>query len=202
MWSAWGIDEGLIFAVSQKTFSLLGPGPYPIGLTAPAPFNVPLPSRIYMAFIVSGTNRNELRIVDAATYFSHNDLTASSSVPDELYPDFNVLSATGLATLSLYPVPTGTPNLELIVGATFNTWVLTTNYNVPQGFDDLLGWALAFRLISSFGAAVSQNIVEMVTAIGSKAEARIREMNVKNRQLPQPAAASPEQQLTAAVPKQ
>ena len=204
-WAMYGVDEGLIFAEQPLTIPLaVNQRSYNIGLSNAPPLNVAPPSRIYRAFIVNGNTRTEIRVVNADAYFSHHDFTASSGTPDELYPDFNVSSggANGSVTLYLYPQPTGTPNLEMTVGATFSLWTLAGNYNVPQGFEDFLGWALAFRLLSSYGAAVAPEIAQSVMMNGSKAEARIREMNSINRKLPPQAVVSPEAQVTAAAPKQ
>lgn len=202
MWDAWGIDEGLIYAVSEITVPLSNTvGSYTIG--SGATINVPRPSRIYKAAIGSTSSRNEVDVVDAAKYYSHNDLTASAATPDELYPDFNPDPTTGFAKLYLWPVPSfgGSLNLFVDIGANFIAWVLGTNYNIPQGYQDAIQYALAFRLIPRFAGSVPQEIVQVVTSIAQKAEARIREMNSINRKLPMPSVVSPEAQLAAGQQK-
>ncbi len=106
MWQAWGIDEGLIYALTSVTKALTANvGSYTIGTGAA--FNTTLPSRIYRAFITSTGNRNEIEIVNAEKYYSHNDLTAAAATPDEVYPDFNVDPTTGFASVRLWPIQTG-----------------------------------------------------------------------------------------------
>ncbi len=134
-----------------------------------------------------GQNRNELKIIESGTYYAHNDLSASGATPDELYPDYNV-NVNGYATLYLYPVPLvlSATNLELQAGVAFTAWTLTDNYQIPQGFQDVLNYALAWRLMPRYGAAVSEQVAVMVGQLGQKAEARIRAMVANNRQMPMP----------------
>lgn len=183
MWNGWGIDEGLIYAVGPIS-KALAPNVPSLTIGPGAAWDTPLPSRVYKAFIVNPDNRNEIEIVTGEHYWHHNDMAASAVTPDEVYPDFNVDPVTGFATIYTWPVQTGTPTLELTVGAAFGTWVLGTNYIIPQGFQDAIQYALAWRLIPRFGMIVPQTIAEAVTGLAQKAELRIREMNKINRQLP------------------
>ncbi len=137
-----------------------------------------------------GQNRTELKVVSAEQYYSHNDLAASASTADELYADFNV-DVDGFARLSLWPVPNVIGTLEIETGVNFRSWTLADNYILPQGMQDPLQYALAYRLIPRYGMAVAQEIVQVVTGIATKAEERFRAMNSRNRQLQQGAAAVP-----------
>lgn len=196
MCDGWGIDEGLIYAVTEVSKALSGgTGSYTIGTGAS--FNTTRPARIYKAFIGSGTNRNELKIVDSGQYFSHNDLTASAATPDELYPDFNFDLTTGFMTIYLWPIQSGTPTLYLNIAVPFVAFALATTYILPPAYQDAIQYALAFRLIPRFAGSVPQEVVQVVTSLGQKAEARIREMNTKNRQLQPPMAQSPDAQMMA-----
>ena len=202
MWNAWGIDEGLIFAVQQLQFALAANvGTYPVGPSAAAPFNVALPSRIYKAVFVTAGGRTEIDVVPQQQYFSHNDLAASAVSPDELYPDFNPSPTTGSASFNLWPVPSVSgAKLEIEAGAAFSSWALGTNYILPQGFQDAIQYCLAFRLLPRFGVAVAQQVAAVVTSLAQKAEARIREMNAFNRKLPPAAVAAPGTQEAPAAP--
>ena len=182
-WNAWGIDEGMIFGVQAIQKALTGgTGSYTIGPSAA--FNVVAPSRIYKAYIVAADgSRNEIEVVNSDRYFAHNDLSAAAVTPDEVYPDFNIDSTTGFATIKLWPIQTGTPTLELTVGSTFTTWTLNGTYYVPQGYLDAIQYALAWRLIPRFGVIVPQQIAQEVAMLGEKSELRIRELNTMNRKL-------------------
>src|SRR5205814_2203808 len=55
MWDAWGIDEGLIYAVSALQGALVAnKGVYTLGATGE--FVAPRPGRIYKASIISGVS--------------------------------------------------------------------------------------------------------------------------------------------------
>jgi hypothetical protein len=132
----------------------------------------------------TGQNRNEVKIVDALQYYSHGDLSALALTPDELYPDFNP-DFDGNVSLYLWPIISiGPAVLEMSVAANFTQWTLSDKYMLPPGYADAISWALAYRLISGFGAAVNQTLIPLVTQEGTKAELRIREANRINRQLP------------------
>jgi hypothetical protein len=183
MWNAWGIDEGLIYAEIAITKALLAStASYTIGPTGS--FVAAVPGKIYKAFIIAADgSRNEIDVVNAGTYYAHNDLSASAVTPDQVYPDFNVDPTTGFPVIYLWPVNTGTPTLQLLVGATFTTWALNTTYNIPQGFQDLINYSLAWRLIPRFGVIVPDAIKQEVAMLAEKAELRVREMNKMNRNL-------------------
>ncbi len=131
-----------------------------------------------------GQNRNELRIVNSDQYYSNNDLNAAAAVPNDLYPDYDN-DPSGFAKIYLWPIPKVlvATMLELQVGVPFTDWSLTGTYQIPQGYQDALVMALAFRLLPSYGVAVNEQVAALVTAQGQKAEERIRAMNLRNRQL-------------------
>ncbi len=142
-------------------------------------------------YVTTG-NRNEVKIVEAGQYYDHNDLGAQAFTPDEIYPDYLRSGTNGTMNLYLYPVPRSAPlALELDIAVPFATWTLAGNYNLPDGYQDPIEWALAFRMLSTFGVAVQPQVAEVVRMEGVKAEARIREMNARNRQLPPQAMQAP-----------
>lgn len=138
-------------------------------------------------FVTTG-NRNELRIVTAGEYYDHNDLGALARTPDELYPDYLTSGTGGTMNLYLFPVPSTAPlALELDMAVAFSTWTLAGNYNLPPGVQDAVEWAVAFRLLPTFGVAVQQQVAAVVTAEGQKAEARMKAANMFARQITPPA---------------
>ena len=145
-----------------------------------------------------GQNRTNLRIVPAEVYYEHNDLSASALTPDELYPDYSP-DVDGFSRLAFFPVPNTAATLEMQVAHPFVDWTLTDDYQVPQGFQDDLANALAYRLLPAFVVAVAPEVAAVVRDVGMKAEARIREMNKFNRQMPPGAEAAPGAQPTAPV---
>jgi hypothetical protein len=196
MWDAWGIDDNIVYAIATAQYALVAnAASYPIGPAAGAPYNVPRPSRIYKAVMVATVGgvltRRPLRIVEAGEYFSHGDLAATASTADELYYDYNVDPTTGSATLYLWPAPScpTITKLELETGAVFAAWTLGGAYSLPEGYQDAIQYALAWRLLPRYGMAVAQQVAEVVGELAEKSEARIKAMNAANRQKPMPAPA-------------
>lgn len=142
------------------------------------------------AVTAGGEHRTELNVVPAEVYYGHRDLQAQALVPDELYPDYDP-DAAGFARLYLFPIPNGAAAamLELEMAVPFLTWALTTAYNLPSGAQDPIQYALAWRLIPRYGAAVSQEIVQVIGELAEKAEQRFRDAVAKYRQLPAPVVA-------------
>lgn len=137
-------------------------------------------------------NRNEIDIVGAGKYYAHNDLGASARTPDELYPDYLTSGTNGTMNLYLFPVPSVAPlAIELDMAVAFSTWTVGSNYNIPDAVQDAIEWAVAFRLLSTFGVAVQPQVAAVVTAEGQKSEARMRAANAFTRQLPPQAVAAP-----------
>lgn len=187
-WDAWGIDEDFIFAEQQQPFAWVANAQsVPVGPAAGAPFNIPVPSRVYRAYWTDSIGvRTEIEVVNTAKYARHKDLFASAKAPDEVYLDFNVASDKGDISMALFPVPNLNGTLELNTAALFSAWTLNGNYAIPQGFADTLNYALAWRGLPRFGAIVQQQVAEVVRDLGLKAEGRIKEMNAINRQRPLP----------------
>ncbi len=186
-WEEWGIDESLIFAVHTTQFALTAEvGIYPYGPDAPAPFNVPRPSRVYKATFVTGIGtRVPVEIVTAAKYHSHRDQGALAVAPDEVYLDFDTAQGGGTSTLFLWPVPSVSgASLELETGTPFGTWAFNVEYQLPPGYESAIGWALAWRAIPGFGMAVNQLVAETVRLNAVRAEGRLQAMNAANRQEP------------------
>lgn len=138
-----------------------------------------------ITFYAGGTNRNELTLINAEKYYRKNDLGALSQVPEEMYPDFNPDSTNSMKVF-LWPLPLViTPQLlELDCAVTFAAWALVTNYNLPKALQDDIEWSLAARLITRYGEIVDGKTAELCESRAAKADARYRNSNATNRQLP------------------
>lgn len=139
-----------------------------------------------------GQTRVDLRVIDAATYYAHRDLSAIALTPDELYPSFEV-DPDGFMRIYIWPLPQvpSASMIELECAVTFGQWSLGVNYNIPQAVQDAINYALAFRLIPRYGVAVNPEVATVVAALAEKSEARLREMNAFNRKLPPGAERAP-----------
>lgn len=204
MLDAWATEETLIPSIATAQYTLTANQKiYPIGPAATAPFNVARPVRIDGAYLIAtvggGTNRNGLRLVSSKEYFEHNDLDASASSADELYPDWQD-SAAGAMNLYLYPVPTcpTTTKLELQTWNPIAAFALGANQNLPNGYQDAIQQALSFRCLPRYGAVVNQATAAIVTELGKNAKDRIRQLNVKNRLLDPSLLPQPQQQAAPA----
>jgi hypothetical protein len=188
MWQAWGVDEDLVYAIQNQTFAWApATASNVIGPNATAPFNVPYPQKLYHAHWIDSLGvRSDLEIVEALGYSRHGDLGATAKRPDEIFLDWNVDPVLGGITAALWPVPSLAGTVELDTAVTFQLWTLTGVFILPYGFQDALQYALAWRLLPRFGAAVAQQVAEVVRELGQKSEMRLIAMNAANRQKPLP----------------
>ncbi len=186
MWGAMGIDEGLIFAVQAATIATTIAGAsylWSIFSTA-AP-----PSKIYTAnWLNAAGQRFPLEVIPSERYRAHRDLAAAALAPEELYADFLIPAAAGTGSVFLWPVPSVVGTLDIEVGAIFAAWTLAGVYSLPQGYQDLIEKALAFRLIARFGDLITGDTAKVIQAVGSEAQMRIRKLNAAHRQLSAEAA--------------
>jgi hypothetical protein len=190
MWDGWAVDEDLIYAIQDLTFAwAANTASYPIGPGAGAPFNVPVPQKIYEAHWLDSLGvRANLKVVDITEYSNHGDLAATAKRPDELYADWNIAPATGSMTLNLYPVSSLAGTLEIHAPATFSAFVMATAYYLAYSLQDAIVYALAWRLIPRFGVAVVQQTVEMIEELAMKAEQRYGKAVAQHRLKPEPVA--------------
>jgi hypothetical protein len=203
MLSAWSIDRPLIYTLIEQSFALVsGTGSYTIGLggTFDTTPNGP-PNHIEQAFIKTGTQRNELTIVNAQQYRAHNDLAATSSCPDEMYPDYSF--GASLANVSFWPIPTFTGSLNVNI----NYWQplpsfpdLTTNVPLRDGYQECIEWNLAYKALPTFGMSVQAATAEIVAQQADSSQRRVRNLNNLNGMLPaeQPTVSQPQQQVPPA----
>lgn len=200
MWDAWGIDDGLIWAVAPTTFSFTA-NTSPIALTSSVP-------RIFDAVWVP-TNTPYLRIplkmVDYKRFAEHvNQQAVTVYAPEEVYFDFLVgggTSSSAFGSAYVWPIPSNAGTLEVWGGINFIAWILATVYYLPGGLQDAIQYALAYRLISQFGEIVAPSAQQRIAELAAKGEARFRQMNTVNRKLQPAEAVNPLVQQQAESPR-
>lgn len=187
MLSSWNLDRPLIFTIREDIFPLTsGTGTYTIGTGGTfdtTPYGAP--NHIEMAYIKVGNGRNDLKIVNAIQYRMHNDLAATASVPDELYPDYSF--GVSLGNISFWPIP----NFSGSESVAINYWQplasfpdLTTNIPLKDGYQEAIEWNAALRLLGTFGASISTETANLVATEAAKSQKRVRDLNILNGLLP------------------
>lgn len=190
----WRLQELFVWSVAFNAYNLtanqvsyqIGPGG--------ADFNTARPDWIERAVVtLAGPNasnpiQHDVRVTSLPQdYESIPDKKAAGAIPELLYND----RADPISTLYPWPVPRCATTTQLILW----TWAqiadfatLATSANIPDGYAEPICNALAIRLAPSFGAAVSAETLQVLSAVAEKAEQNIRMLNAKARQLmmPQP----------------
>jgi hypothetical protein len=218
MWDAWSADFGLIYSVAEYQIGPIGPYSYPVsGGEYVAGIQIGpggdlgfLPSFISSArwIVYVGTNPvfTPLKFVTAEEFFGHTDPLANAIAPSEIYIDWNTnnkgtSAISGAVGVFLYPTSynVGPCYLSLSIGAQITTWALNTAFPMIASYQDAVTWSLAQRLLPLFGVAVQPQVAALVEQSAAKAEARVREMNARNRLLAQQQIADPGQMIARAA---
>jgi hypothetical protein len=140
--AAWNLVEEHVFVVSNYQAALTAStGSYQIGVGATSPgFNTIRPVKIESAGVILGGVRTPLEIINSTKWAAINDKAATALVPSLLYNDNNY----PLATLNLWPRPSGTPTLDLFFWGEFTS---VTNYK----YTDLVVDATNANQVTSAG---------------------------------------------------
>ncbi len=184
MLDSWAADSLLIPGIGTFTSGALTAAvkSYLLGPTGAAGFVTARPSRIVKATMIAvvgaGTNRQELKLVSADVYASHNDLAAAASSAEELFVDYTAPNS----TIYPWPVPTcpTVTTLELLFWRGIATFTLAGNISLLPSYQDTIEGALAFRCLSRYGAIVSAETAQAVTAVGLAAKERLKKLNALN----------------------
>ena len=189
MLQGWSIERPLIFYIVEQSYSLTTTvGTYTIGLGGAfdtTPYGAP--NRIESAYIKTGSQRNDLRIVNAQQYRNHNDLAAAASCPDEMYPDYS-FSSGSLSNISFWPVPTfsGTLNVNVNFWAPLTQFTdLTTNIPFRDGYQNAIELNLMYlACLTAFGVGVDPTTKQQVSIDAPIAKQRIADLNRQNGLVP------------------
>jgi hypothetical protein len=174
MLEGWGTDDlncycELIqsFPLSSKTQYTIGPG---------GDFNAARPVKVNKATLVVLTNaaqplRVDLTILDAEQRQSISLQAVSSSIPRRLY----YATSFPLATILLWPLDTGTANLELSSSQALSGGFTdgTSIFSAPPGYLDAVRYNLAVRLSMEF----NQPLKPEVQALADETLAKIQRLN-------------------------
>lgn len=170
-----------IYNLGSASYALTAnSGVYPIGPTAPAPFNVPRPTKINAATILVLVNGvyvsvKDLKLITVDQFQTLSDPSATANIPELLYCDF----AYPNANLNLYPRPSvgaGT-KLQLTAWSPLPQFAnLAAVYAFPPGYYQGLLW----NLVVEMGPGYNKPANEATAAKALEGIAAIHEINRTN----------------------
>lgn len=150
MIDSWSLDDLMIYQTVQESFPLTaGTTNYTIGPAGTVSTARPL--EIKYAFIRDAASLDsELRLLDQVAYNRIVLKSSGNTYPQYLYYD-NLLSVSGLSTLSLYPAPSA--NLSCFLDSTKvlqSFPLITTSVNLPPGYLRAIEFNLACDIAPGF----------------------------------------------------
>jgi hypothetical protein len=154
----WGAERLMVFTTVRQTFSLTG-GTQTYTIGPGGTFNVTRPTRIETANIITSGFRLPMELVTADEYSQKIlETTLTGQAPRILYDDY----ATPLSTLYVWPVPSGSPTLEIFTWQVFTQFAtLTDNVAFPAGYLKALRFGLAVAFASELGHTPPAWVIEM-----------------------------------------
>lgn len=134
--------------------------------------NTPRPVRIEAANWVDAAGLSSpIKPITAAEYQELANKADPSTSPDVIFLD----ATFPLASLYLYPVPTGAGTLNLTTWRKFTAMALATDYALPEGYNELIRYNLAVRLAPEFGKRASDDVRDLA----EKAMDWIKTLNIQ-----------------------
>lgn len=150
---SWSAEGATIYNSAREIFSLTGLQSYSIGVGGD--FNTAKPIKIDAAFITLGGTDYQLTQVNAGQYAG---IAAKyvSGTPEVFYFE----NDEPLGRIFLYPVGLAGYSLTLWSNKAITSFAdLTTNYDLPAGFEDALVWNLAVRMAPEYEKEASLTVV-------------------------------------------
>ena len=174
MMDAWSIERLMCYQVSQESFPLTANTvSYTIG--SGGDFNTTRPTKIIdPCFIRDSSNLDSpLKIIDSETYGRIVQKSVGMTYPSYLFYDHG-FNASGLATINVYPAPTG--SLTLFI----NSWKQLQNFSnvstallLPPGYQLAIESNFAIHL-----AAGLTNVSPEVMKLARESKAAIKSINI------------------------
>jgi hypothetical protein len=153
----WGSERLMVFQTVRQTFSL-APATQTYTIGPGGTFNTTRPTRIETANIIVSGFRLPIELVTADEYSQKIlETTLTGQAPRVLYDDY----ATPLSTLYVWPVPSGSPTLEIFTWQVIGQFAtLTDNVAMPAAYLKALRWGLAVAFASEVGHIPPTTVVE------------------------------------------
>ncbi len=156
MLGGWSNDNLITFAYVLENFPLTGAASYTIG--SGGAFNTVRPVTIVDAVVRVGTIDYPLELISPEQYqteIAYKSIT--SYVPKYITYD----NAYPLATIKMYPVPSGGSTLYLQSNKPLTEFAtLSATVDLPKGWNEALKYNLALRLAPEYGLKIDPIIAE------------------------------------------
>lgn len=147
---SWSLDELMIYQTVQESFPLVtGVTNYTIGPAGTVSTVRPL--EIKFAFIRDSANLDtELKVLNQEAYNRIVLKSSGNTYPSYLYYD-NLLSVSGLSTISFYPAPSASLSCFIDTTKVLQSFpLITTAVNLPPGYLRALEFNLACDIAPGF----------------------------------------------------
>ncbi len=187
MLESWSAEQVAVYQILNFSQALVAnTQTYTMG--AGGTFNTTRPLKIESAGIITpDTLRHEMKIIDPIEWSKLEEKSLTGLLPKVLYND----NAFPSINLSVSPIPSGTPTLDLYVWAQLSQFAsLSTTFAMPPGYFRALVYNLAIDLAPEYGA---QALAAAAGIAGMAASAKndVVTLNASNAIAQEPSALPP-----------
>lgn len=173
---SWSAQEAMVYNIVNFQHALTAnTQSYTIGTGGT--FNTPRPLKIERAGIIgSDTLRHDMNIVGAKAWAAIEEKSLTGILPKVLYND----NAFPLATLNVWPKPSGTPTLDLYIWQQLTAFATVGDtINLPPPYFRALAFQLAIDLAPEYGAQ-AQGAAAGLAELAASSKADVIALNRSN----------------------
>lgn len=150
--SSWTVEGGLVYTETRETFSCTGATSYSIG--SGGDFNTTRPVDVAAVYVTQGTIDYPLQKYDQQQYAAIQD-KSTTGASDYYYYDNNY----PLGNLFLYPIPDASYTVTIYSVKPLTSFsALTTNVDLPEGYERALVFNLAVELAPDYEREASESV--------------------------------------------
>ena len=148
MLESWRNDRLTVYALQEVSKAMVvADSSYTI--VSSGDFNTTRPIRIEHAFMRDAhSNEYPVEVIDAKAWYAIPDRTATSDIVEKVWYNPTADSSTG--TINVWPVPSATNTLYLVLAIPFSTLGLSDTVTLPPGYEDAIAYNLALRIAPEY----------------------------------------------------
>lgn len=158
MLDSWRNDRLMGYSLTTVSKAVtVADASYTIGTSAD--FNTARPVAIKHAYMTIRSTDYPVHVCTDAEWFSIKDKTTTSDLVEKVW--YNPTMSNG--TVNVWPVPSATNTLYLVVLSPVADLTLAGTVALPQGWEDAIAGNLAIRIAPEFGAQVPAAVAKFAT---------------------------------------
>lgn len=158
MLDSWKNDGLMAYSVTEVSKAMVvGDSSYTF--VSSGDFNGVRPVEIKSAYMTIGTTSYTVEVISEEEWYAIEVPTTTSDLVEKVW--YNPTMSSG--TVNVWPVPSATNTLTLVVRSPLSDLALGTTVALPPGWEEAIAYNGAIRIAPEFGAQVPPAVAKMAT---------------------------------------